>query len=583
MISRRALLYMSVILSLAFHAGLLSVSSRLPMQLAPWRKPLPHKELFRVQIKDIPPLPLPTESVALHTGPLASRPGSVEALLQREFQRLKPAESFWDKAAELPRLAERVAADTLQREHDLTPDPAMMARADAKIIEISATQARQDIQVPRRYVQPGSTRILEEHEMPFLRREDEEPEDLLLFAGQPADFALGASGGSPALPALDSSREPVAELPRTLDTSLPAIQEPVASPAPIADEIAAEKKYEFLDDMVDVRLEAFVPSREDRGYFRLQIMPKEGARIQVLPKDILFVLDASQSILQRKLDDAAAAVKTMIGLLRPEDRFNVMLFRDAPSQFQPHSVPASAENKKAALAFLAGLQSSGATDVYRALSAAITAPETPGMPSALLIISDGRPTAGIVDGRTIINNLTDGNASRRPIYAVGGGNTVNRYLLDLLAYRNRGDAHIAQNLKDFRQDLLNQFARISDPILDECRADFGGIEKGQVFPEEMPDFYLKRSVTVYGRFDPKRDKDFVMRLTGRAGQQRKEIVFKADLANARTGDDSIARDWAFQRIYFLIGEMCRVGEKPELVAELRRLSSAYRIKTSYSE
>jgi hypothetical protein len=104
-----------------------------------------------------------------------------------------------------------------------------------------------------------------------------------------------------------------------------------------------------------------------------------------------------------------------------------------------------------------------------------------------------------------------------------------------------------------------------------------------VFPKEIPDFYRGRAVTVYGRFDPEKDKDFSMRLTGAAGNRRKELVFRADLSKASSGDKQIARNWAFQKIYYLIGEICRVGEKPELLDEVRRLSGEYGIKTSYSE
>jgi hypothetical protein len=74
-----------------------------------------------------------------------------------------------------------------------------------------------------------------------------------------------------------------------------------------------------------------------------------------------------------------------------------------------------------------------------------------------------------------------------------------------------------------------------------------------------------------------------MRLTGAAESRRKEVIFKADLRKAASGNDQIARNWAFQKIYYLIGEICRVGEKPELLNEVQQLSKKYNIRTSYSE
>ena len=74
-----------------------------------------------------------------------------------------------------------------------------------------------------------------------------------------------------------------------------------------------------------------------------------------------------------------------------------------------------------------------------------------------------------------------------------------------------------------------------------------------------------------------------MRLVGRGGDIRKELVYRADLEKAQTGDADIARNWAFRRIYYLIGVICEQGERPELLAELRRLGRQYGIQTSYDE
>ena len=96
-------------------------------------------------------------------------------------------------------------------------------------------------------------------------------------------------------------------------------------------------------------------------------------------------------------------------------------------------------------------------------------------------------------------------------------------------------------------------------------------------------FYKGRAVTVYGRFDPKSDTEFAMRLSGLAASRKKEVIFKSDLRKAATGDEQIARNWAFERIYYLIGEICRVGEKPELLDEMRQLGAKYGIKTIYNQ
>jgi len=90
-------------------------------------------------------------------------------------------------------------------------------------------------------------------------------------------------------------------------------------------------------------------------------------------------------------------------------------------------------------------------------------------------------------------------------------------------------------------------------------------------------------VTIYGRFDPERDGEFVIRLAGLAGEQRKEMVFRADLRRAESKGAEIAREWAFQKAYAIIGQISRDGELPELLARLRELKAKYGVSTSYDE
>jgi len=357
--------------------------------------------------------------------------------------------------------------------------------------------------------------------------------------------------------------------------------EKVVARARAVNEVVKNARFDFMDDTVSMQLETFVPANERDGYFRLQIVPKEGETIAPLPKDVTFAIDASSSILQRKLDQTARGVQRSIQGLRDADRFNIVIFRDTPTLFQPDLVAATAQNKAAAAEFLKGQQSRGETNVYEGIRPVIGQTPRAGVPGIVFVISDGRPTSGILDGRTLINTLTDENGSKYSIYAFSGGRTVNQHLLDLLAYRNKGESDVVPQIEEMDRQLPQFFSRLNDPILVDCVADYGRIDDGGVYPKQVPDFYRGQVVTVYGRFDPKRDREFAMRLSGAAGDRKKEVVFKADLTKAAKGGDDIARNWAFRKIYFLIGEATRVGETPELLGQIRALAQQYGIRTSY--
>lgn len=586
--TRRRLLLISIAVSAAFHGALLAVAPQITVV-----RPIGESEAilrpFRLRIVDLPPASLRAPASDGEPG-LATRPGTVRDQLQREADRIDPGAGELDELAEIPRLAERIASDLpAQRSEPTPPDPTFHEALDARIIEISQAQIREEVQVARRLVRPSPTRLVDEGTTPVLRSGlDIERESLILIEAMEAMEAAGAGDGGAAGPAGTPGEEPP---PRELDPITPPdpqsgiallpVEREVARAAAVREIEREASDYDEIDDLVEMQLETYEPPDEALGYFRLRIAPRKDQEMPVLPKDVTFVVDASNSIAQRKLDLTVRTLTDLVQRLRPEDRFNIVVFRDAASAFREDLTLATAEEKQAALSFLNGLQARGETDVYEGIRPVIDTSSREGVPSVVMLLSDGRPTRGIVDGRTIINALTDENALRNTIFAFGGGRTVNRYLLDLLAYRNKGESHIADGIDEIPNELHQFFSRLEDPLLVDCRADFGRVEEEWVFPRDLPDFYRGQAVTVYGRFDPKRDGAFAMRLTGKAGAERRDVIFATDLADAKRGTEEIARNWAFRKIYHLIGEICRLGERPELLDELRQLSAKYNIRTSY--
>jgi len=590
MLRRRTLLLLSIVISVLLHATLIGLAPRVPMLRV--AGPAPDVvQRFRVRVmEDVPPVVQSPEPDP--TRELTTRPGSVEELLTREKEELRPSESLIDQEVSVPNLVQRVATEPLTRTHDLQLDEAALKKVDARIIEISRETARQDIQIARRHVRPSPMRILGEEEFPVMRTEGADlPEELLTLDplspgggfdgtgdGQPGGGAVGELPEREQIPApaqsLDTPEQILAALP---DERLIGPQTEIAR----ATEEAREK-YEFLDDLVDIEIATYRREGDPMGYFRLNIVPKAGGSIEVLPKDVTFVIDASSSIAQPKLDNTVKGLRQALNRLRPEDRFNLIVFRDTAAGLERGFVNATPEEKEAALRFVQNLRSFGKTDVYSAIGPVVERAPREGVPGVVFPVTDGRPSAGLLDSKAIINAVTDKNAPRNTVLAFGGGNTVNQYLLDLLAFRNKGYSFVSPTWDAIPSDLPRFFGTVNDPILVDCRADYGRITEESVFPKELPDFFKGQGVTVFGRYDPAKNKDFAMRLTGVARDRSKEVIFRADLAQAETGDESIARDWALRKVYFLIGEMTRVGPQPDLVAELDRLHREYGIKTSYS-
>lgn len=580
-LSRQSLLVMSIAVSLLLHALLIVMAPSITLIRA--RSTQPVELPIRMHLIDAARFGPREAASNAEISQLASRPEKIEDLIKRTAEPLVDT-SGSQRFAEVPRLEQRTAGRDLSREYDTGLSFETLSKVDSKIVEIEERAAREEIKIARRVVSPSNTRIVNEGEYPTLRGDSQEAGSGVLsidpFVGIPT--LQPSEDGSQSAGAMMSTSDLVNEI----LAAAPAISELSESDS-IGSEVRAQIERESaqasIDEFVNVDLTTYVSEQNAQGYFRVRIAPDKEGSLTVLPKSLTLVVDASSSIAQPKLDMTIKGILASLSSLKPEDRFNIVVFRDQATPFRPEPVSASPENISEARQFLSGIKASGETNVYEAIRPLLQTPALPGAANVVILVSDGRPTEGVKDAQIIINDLTDENARKNTIFAVGGGRTVNRYLLDLLAYRNRGDSSITSKIENLDDELPKVVSNLSDPILVQCEANFIQLDSDEIFPKDLADFYRGRALTIYGVFDSKTDKEFILRLTGQAGDSRKELIFRAKFEDAATGDEEIARNWAFRKAFHIIGEMCRVGETPEALAELRDLSTQYRINTIYNQ
>lgn len=583
---RLRLLGSIIVVSLAYALLLLLAPKIVLLEAGASRRP--EFERFKVHLREIPEDA--PRTVETPPAPAATRPGAVRDLLVRSSVETASSAPLVTGEPIVENLEERMARERI-------PPPALPmgeamtdpGRVDAKILEISREDARPSVKVARRLVRPSPNRILEAGAEPMLRTPRAEGAGLPLLRPLGASLLEGDAGGIalPAgqgrlredLPPLDPSFEPSAT------PGFAAAESTVAHVAmkEAAAATRARSDYAFWDDLLDIRVDTWFVPEEPLGYFRLRVLPREAAEIAPLPKRVTFVVDASSSIAPQKLNTTVKGLRAALDTLRAEDRFNIVIFRDASTVFQPEAVPPTPENIAAAAKFLQGIESRGATDVYKALLPVVQQSPPAGEPGIVIFLSDGRPTTGLRDGRMLINGLTADNAQRNSIFTLGGGNTVNAPMMDLLAYRNKGESVIVSGVGEIGNALVRLTTQLREPLLVDLRADFSRMNAAEIYPKVLPDFYRMRPITIYGRFNPEKDTELVLRLAGRAGANRKEVVFRAMLKDAPQGDAAIARNWAFQKSFYLAGEIARQGELPELTESLAQLGRRYGFATSYGQ
>jgi len=338
-------------------------------------------------------------------------------------------------------------------------------------------------------------------------------------------------------------------------------------------------QYDDVGGLMSVKVSLYTDQDTGERYFKAEIDAIDDGELEVLPKEVTFLIDSSKSITEEKLGEMIEGVTDSLGELNPGDRFNIASFSGDMIRFSDSSVFATEKEITRAGYFLRKLTAVGQTDVENALLR-IVREQAPMYPSYLVLATDGRPTKGELDSREIIREITRANGMKRPLFCFGGGKRVNKYLLDFISYQNRAWSHFSPEVWDIGADFVSFFREIKDPLLLDVRFNFAGMDAKEVYPKFLPDFFRGRPFVMYGKIGDERS--FTLQLLGDIGGFTKELVYVADLSRAEKAGPEIAGEWAFMKMYYLISlDTMGSGDPGTIRGGIEALSRKYGIKTPY--
>jgi len=354
---------------------------------------------------------------------------------------------------------------------------------------------------------------------------------------------------------------------------------------------AITRRREAASDF-DVTLLASRPpasGADEAGWFVARIVPRVAARDASAPaiaRDLVFVVDVSGSMSGRKIEQARAALLAGLATLRPHDRFDVVAFSGAVDSLGGgRLLDATPANLERASAMARGLDASGATDVDGALTAALAsrASERDRF-AAIVLLTDGDPTAGITSPDRIVDRWSAGRGASR-LFAFGVGDDVKDFLLTRLAREGRGDARYVAEGDDLERPLATLFERVRTPLLIDptLDVDAGEVTLLQREPRVLPDLFAGRALVVSGRYGGSGRALF--RLRGRSDGRDVVVDVPIDFPATTPDRPHVAQLWAKARVSRLVDDL-RAGDSgaksAELVDEIRSLGLRHQLVTPYT-
>jgi len=342
-----------------------------------------------------------------------------------------------------------------------------------------------------------------------------------------------------------------------------------------------------LDYLVKVEVTVRADPRTGGGHFRVDISPNEASeRLVSVPKDVLFLLDASASITPEKLEEFKRGLGLALDYLDAEDRFNVVVFRIDPKPLFDRFVPSNKETLAKAREFIRPLRSKGKTDVYAGLAPFVLRERAQAkQPLMIFLISDGRTTTGSrLTDNIFLQRIAKENKALASIFCFSTGDKTNLFLMDYLSYKNRGFSLHTRDVETSSRQLTDYVGSLSDIIVTDLRCKVSGDLVEEVYPRELSHLFRDHPLTVWGRF-PAGAKEIAVQIIGfgRDGS-REELVLKQELKTAAAGGPKLGTRWAAQKIYYLVSEWATTNNakaKAEIKAEIKQLADRFNIIVPY--
>ena len=338
-----------------------------------------------------------------------------------------------------------------------------------------------------------------------------------------------------------------------------------------------------------------VRSTNEPGFFAVDAMlgpgssnspAKETPSTGAAPaKTVLILFDTSLSMQWEKLERSYRALETLLRSLKPEDKFNLVLFNSQIQPFQPAAVAADSNNVQRALDFVRASRLRGGTNLQKALQEALRESNASGGNSYLVLLSDGGATEGQIRNAKLAASY-EGEWKRLPVtnrpktYIFGVGDDANLPLFKLLA-RNDGVLENVLSTEPLEFKLNSFLSKIGRSPVGQLRLTVSPESAvDSVYPLQDAAFAGSRAAWV-GRYQkPAQEVGFTVH--GMRDGTPLSMSSKASLPRESAEHPQLPRLWARARVDALLEKIEREGEDAASIDEIIRLSSQYKFVTPYT-
>lgn len=316
-----------------------------------------------------------------------------------------------------------------------------------------------------------------------------------------------------------------------------------------------------------------------RGTFMLMVQPPEAPADElVMARELIFVLDSSGSMRGQPLAQSVALMDLCLDNLRPDDAFNVITFAGNSSILnRDGALTVTPENVVRAREFIHSLQGGGGTEFLSSMQMLATQPRENGRMRIVVFLTDGL----VGNEEQIIAFIRESQESdvMARFFAMGVGNSVNRYLLDSIGSVGNGATEYVTLATEPEVAAGHFYRRIDAPMMFNIELDWGGLPVVDTYPARLPDLFAGQPLRLIGRYVGGGSGTLTIRAW--RGSERIEMEVKVDLPAVEEDNAALASVWARQQINGLSLQLG--GDRDDVIVDqIRALALEYGLMSQYT-
>ncbi len=243
---------------------------------------------------------------------------------------------------------------------------------------------------------------------------------------------------------------------------------------------------------------------DSRNYFLLMLEPPLGRfdrQAHQSDLDVVFLVDSSGSLGHSRLTSAKSMVLSGIESLRESDRFNVMVFNSRVKKLSGKLMNATTGSKGQVPAFLDRTEPGGGSDLFNSILVALDSFRSRKRSGVIILLTDGRPTVGITNIDSLVENIRRLNKYKSRIYVVAVGNHPNIHAMEKLSNATGGKLVISSDEESAQAAITQLFRVMLGTGASDVAVEYSDLYPDETFPDLLPPMTGHETLYVIGNYE----------------------------------------------------------------------------------